>query len=79
MKTLSGIYASGLVEVTDKMDKICINGKLSVQEPSEWRGFFAYLWVILLYFSLESRLIPALKLGQVVLKINKVKKLTAVT
>ena len=32
--------------------------------------FFAYLWVILLYFSLESRLIPALELGQVVLKIN---------
>ena len=28
--------------------------------------FFAYLWVILLYFSLESRLIPAvLELGQV--------------
>ena len=29
-------------------------------------SFFAYLWVILLYFSLESRLIPAvLELGQV--------------
>ena len=32
--------------------------------------FFAYLWVMLLYFSLESWLIPAvLELGQVVLKI----------
>ena len=34
--------------------------------------YFAYLWVILLYFSLESRLLPALlELGQVqvVLKI----------
>ena len=30
------------------------------------QSFFAYLWVILLYFSLESRLIPAvLELGQV--------------
>ena len=29
-------------------------------------SFFAYLWMILLYFSLESRLIPAvLELGQV--------------
>ena len=28
--------------------------------------FFAYVWVFLLYFSLESRLIPAvLELGQV--------------
>ena len=35
----SGIYATGLVKLTDKMDKICINGKLSVQEPSEWRVF----------------------------------------
>ena len=45
---------------------------------------FAYLWVSLLYFSLESRLIPAvLEIGirssQVVLKINQVKNLTAVT
>ena len=28
-----------LVKLTDKMDEICINGKLSVQEPSEWRIF----------------------------------------
>ena len=28
-----------LVKVTDKMDEICINGKFSVQEPSEWRVF----------------------------------------
>ena len=39
MKTLSGIYVPGLVKLTDKMDKICINGELSVQEPSEWRVF----------------------------------------
>ena len=50
-----------LVKLTDKMDEICINGKFSVQEPSE-----RSLWVILLYFSLESRLIPAvMELGQV--------------
>ena len=41
------------MKLTDKMDEICTNGKLSVS-----------LYVILLYFSLESRLIPAvLKLG----------------
>ena len=57
------------MKLTDKMEGICISGKLSVQEPSEWE-FFAYLWVILLYFSLESRMIPAVvELGQVVLKI----------
>ena len=28
-----------LVKLTDKMDEICINGKFSVQEPSEWRVF----------------------------------------
>ena len=31
--------STGLVKLTDKMDKICINGKLSVQEPIEWRVF----------------------------------------
>ena len=36
---LSGIYATGLVQLTDKMDEICIIGKLSVQEPGEWRVF----------------------------------------
>ena len=61
-KTLSVIYATGLVKLTDKMDEICIDGKFSVQEPSEWKVFFAYLWVILL----ESGLIPAmLEFGQV--------------
>ena len=40
MKTLSGIYATVLVKLTYKMDEICISGKFSVQEPSEWRGFF---------------------------------------
>ena len=40
---------------------------------------FAYLWVSLLYFSLESRLIPAvMELGQVRL-FWKLKNLTAVT
>ena len=43
----------------------------SYQYKTKWMdSFFAYLWVIFLYLSLESRLIPALKLGQVVLKIN---------
>ena len=28
-----------LVKLTDKMDEICINGKFSVQESSEWRVF----------------------------------------
>ena len=36
---LSGIYATGLVKLTDNMDEICINGKFSVQGPSEWRVF----------------------------------------
>ena len=36
---LSGIYATELVKLTDKMDEICINGKFSAQEPSEWRVF----------------------------------------
>ena len=37
--TLSGIYGSGLVKLTDKMEEICTSGKLSVQEPSEWGVF----------------------------------------
>ena len=41
--------------MTDKMDESCINGKFSVQEPSECRAF-AYQWVILLYLSQESTL-----------------------
>ena len=39
MKTLSGIYATGLVKLTYKIDKICINGKLSVQVPTQWEFF----------------------------------------
>ena len=54
LKILSCIYATGLVKLTDKMDKIYINGKFKVQEPREWRVFFAYLWVTLLYFSQGS-------------------------
>ena len=44
----------------------------SFQHKNQVNGeSFAYLWVILLYFSLESRLFPAmLELGQVVLKID---------
>ena len=33
----SGIYATWPMKLTDKVEEICINGKLSVQEPSEWR------------------------------------------
>ena len=75
---LSGIYATGLVKLTDKMDEICINGKFSVQEPSEWRGFFAYLWVILLYFSTESGLISWMLEVWLFWKFNQVRNLTAV-
>ena len=32
MKTLSGIYATGLVKLTDEIHEICINAKFSVQE-----------------------------------------------
>ena len=39
-ETLSDIYAPGLVKLSDKMDEICINGKLSVQEPMNGEGFF---------------------------------------
>ena len=39
LKIFSGIYATGLVKLTDKMDKIYINGKFKVQEPREWRVF----------------------------------------
>ena len=46
---LSGIYATGLVKSTDKMDEICINGTFSAQEPREWK-----------FFSPESRLISGL-------------------
>ena len=28
-----------LVKMTDEMDEICINGKFSAQEPSEWKDF----------------------------------------
>ena len=34
--TLCHFYAIGQVKLTDKMDRICINGKCSVQESSEW-------------------------------------------
>ena len=37
MKTLSGSFATELMQLTDKLGEICINGKFSVQEPSEWR------------------------------------------
>ena len=54
-----------LMKLTDSIDEICINGMFLEHEPSEWR--VVYIPVSnLLYFSLESRLIPAmLVLGQV--------------
>ena len=52
--------------MTDKMDEICINRKFSAQVNGET---LAYLWVILLYFNLESRLIPAVLEGQVTLRL----------
>ena len=36
-ETLSGIHATELVKLADKMDEICISGKFSVQEPSKWK------------------------------------------
>ena len=55
-----------LVKLTDEMDDICINDKFSVQEPSEWRVFCIHVSNFTLYFSRESRLIPAvLELSQV--------------
>ena len=36
-ETLSGIHATELVKLADKMDEICISGKFSVQESSKWR------------------------------------------
>ena len=36
-ETLSGIHATELVKLADKMDEICISRKFSVQEPSKWR------------------------------------------
>ena len=64
MKTLSGIYATGLVWQIKWMKSDSVG---SYQHNNQVNGeFFAYLWVSLLYFSLESRLIPAvLELGQV--------------
>ena len=52
----------------------------SYQYKNQVNGeFFAYLWVILLYFSLESRLsLALLELGQVVLKIWLGQEFTAV-
>ena len=50
--------------MTDKMNEICINRKF--QHKKQVNGeTLAYLWVILLYSSLESRLIPAVLEGQV--------------
>ena len=59
-----------LVKLTDKMDEICTSFQYKNRVNGE---SFAYLWVTLLYFSLEYRLIPAvLELGKVrlFLKIN---------
>ena len=75
---LSGIYATGLVKLADKMDEICINGKLSIQEPSEWRVFCI---PVSSFTILQPRIWPDSSTieSQVVLKINEVNNLTAVT
>ena len=64
-KTLSGIYVTDWWNWQIKWMK-CVSLR-SCQYKNRVNGeSFAYLWVILLYFSLESRLIPAvLELGQV--------------
>ena len=66
--------------LTEKIDVIHINGKfLSVREPGKWRGFF--IPIILLYFSLEYRLISRV-LNKVVIVLkenNQDKKFAAVT
>ena len=36
----AGTPKHSLVKLTDKMDEICMNGKFSAQEPSEWRVFY---------------------------------------
>ena len=65
IKTLSGIYASDWWNWQIKWMKSVSMG--SFQYKNQVNGeSFAFLWVSLLYFSLESRLIPAvLELGQV--------------
>ena len=65
IKSLSGIYATDWWNWQIKRRKSVWMG--SFQYKNRVNGeYFAYLWVILLYFSLESRLIPAvLELGQV--------------
>ena len=59
------LNAMELGKLIDKMDEICINGKWSVQEPNALI-FCVHLWIVLLYFSPESRLISRVViLGQV--------------
>ena len=71
VKTFSGIYATALVRLADKMDETCINVHFSVHEPRVWRGVFAHLWIILVHFNPEPRLISGvLELGQVVWKMH---------
>ena len=72
MKTLSGIYATGLVKLTDKMDEICINGNLSIQEPNEWRVFYIHVSNFTVFqprIYTDSRS-AGISSSQVVLKIN---------
>ena len=47
-----------MVKLTDKMYEICINGKFQYKKQLNGESF-AYLWVLLLYYSLETRLVPA--------------------
>ena len=65
MKTLSANYATELVKLTDKLDEIFINLGFSTGAKG-MESFIAYLWVIVLYFSLKSGPIAGmLELGKV--------------
>ena len=58
IKTLSGIYVTDWWNWQIKRVKSVSMGSYQYKNQVN-RESFAYLWVILLYFSLESRLIPA--------------------
>ena len=63
IKTLSGIYATDWWNWQIKWIKFV---SISFLYKNRVNGeYFAYLRVILLYFSLESRLIPVFELGQI--------------
>ena len=72
------IYATGLVELTDKMDEICISLEFSVQESREWTVFSIPVHTFTVF---QSRIYAdfsgvGIRSSQVVLKINLVKHWT---